>query len=141
MAMARDEAGHCCAGNERLRIVRHARGKPRPYGTGSRMGIRSSQHLMGGAGLLDAEGDLVGDADAVAFEGDDFFWMIGEDANILEAEVDQDLRADTAFVLNHALARRFAIELAALMKMDLGEHARLLGRIDAEAATGVMEIQ
>jgi len=31
---------------------------------------------------LDAEGDLVGDADAVAFQGYHLFWMIGEDANV-----------------------------------------------------------
>jgi len=55
-----------------------------------------------------------------SFEGDDFFRVIGEDANVLEAEVDQDLRADAAFVLDHALARRLAIELAALVEMNLG---------------------
>jgi hypothetical protein len=37
---------------------------------------------MRGAGLLEAQGDLVGDADTVAFEGDDFFRVIGEDANV-----------------------------------------------------------
>ena len=44
--------------------------------------------LVGRLGLVDAEGDLVGDADAVAFEGDDLFGVVGEDANVLEAEVD-----------------------------------------------------
>ena len=33
--------------------------------------------LMGLLFGIDAEGDLVGDADAVAFEGDDFFGVIG----------------------------------------------------------------
>jgi hypothetical protein len=42
-----------------------------------------SKRLMSWLGLVDAEGDLVGDADAVAFEGDDFFGVIGEDANVL----------------------------------------------------------
>ena len=59
--------------------------------------------------MLDAEGDLVGDADAVAFEGDDFFGVVGEDANVLETEVDEDLRADAAFVLDHALAGGLAV--------------------------------
>ena len=69
--------------------------------------------------MVEAQRHLVGDADAVAFEGDNFFGMIGEDADVFEAEVDQDLRADAAFVLDHALAGGFAIELATLMKMDL----------------------
>ena len=87
---------------------------------------------MSGAELFDAKGDLVGDADAVTFEGDDFFRVIGEDANVLEAEVDQDLRADAAFVLDHALARRLAVELAALVEMNLGERARFFGGFDAK---------
>jgi hypothetical protein len=103
---------------------------------------QSSEHLMSIAcRLVEAEGDLVGDADAVAFEGDDFFRVIGEDANVLEAEVDQDLCADAAFVLDQALARELAIELAALMKMNLREHARFLGRVDAETAAGVVQIE
>src|SRR5258708_10808510 len=102
---------------------------------------RSSQHLMGGAGLLDAQGDLVGDADAVALEGDDFFRVIGEDANVLEAEVDQDLRADAAFVLDHALARRLAIELAALVEMNLGKRTWFFGGFDAEAASRVVQVE
>jgi hypothetical protein len=32
--------------------------------------------------LLDAQGDLVGDADAVAFQGDYLFWVIREDADV-----------------------------------------------------------
>ena len=88
-----------------------------------------------------AKGNLVGNADAVAFEGDDFLRMVGEDADVLEAEVDQDLRADAAFVLDHALAGGFAIELATLMKMNLWQGAGLFGGFDAEAASGVMEIE
>ena len=58
-----------------------------------------------GALGCDAQRDLVGDADAVAFEGDNFFRVIGENTNIFQAEVDQDLCADTAFLLDEALAR------------------------------------
>src|SRR5260370_42678219 len=95
-------------------LGKRARQAPPLQARSENMQRRSSQHLMGGAGLLDAQGHLVGDADAVALEGDDFFRVIGEDANVLEAEVDQDLGADAAFVLDHALARRLAIKLAAL---------------------------
>src|SRR5260370_18678598 len=91
--------------------------------------------------LVDAQGDLVGDADAVAFEGDDFFRVIGEDANVLEAEINQDLRADTAFVLDQALARRLTIKLAALVKMNLRERPRFAGGIHGEASSGVVQIQ
>jgi hypothetical protein len=84
---------------------------------------------------------LVGDADAVAFEGHDFFRVVGEDTNVLEAEVDQDLGADAAFVLDHALAGWFAIELATLVKMNLRERARLFGCFDAEAASRVVEVE
>src|ERR1700746_1284455 len=96
---------------------------------------------MGGLWRSDAQWDLVGDGDAVAFEGDDLFRVIGEDANVFEAEIDQDLRADAAFVLHHALARRFAVELAALMKMNLRQRARFFGGNAVEAASCVMEVK
>ncbi len=96
---------------------------------------------MGGLGLIEAQGNLVGDADAVAFEGDYFFRVIGEDADVLEAEVDQDLRADAAFVLDHALTGRLAIELAALMKMDLRKRTGLFGRFDTETTTRVVQVE
>src|SRR6266850_2037759 len=88
-----------------------------------------------------AQGDLVGDADAVAFEGDDFFRVVGEDPDVLETEINQDLRADAAFVLDHALAGGLAIELAALVKMNLRERAGFFGGFDAEAAARVVEIE
>ncbi len=69
--------------------------------------------------VLDAERNLVGDADAVAFEGDNFFRVIGENTNIFQAEVDQDLCADTAFVLDEALARWRTIELSACVNVNL----------------------
>ncbi len=96
---------------------------------------------MGGPGLFDTQGNLVGDADAVAFEGDDFFRMIGEDADVLEAEIDQDLRADAALVLNQALAGRLAIQLSALVEMDLRKRAGFFRGIDGESAPGVVKIE
>jgi hypothetical protein len=90
---------------------------------------------------FDAQRDLIGNADAVAFQGDDFFGVICEDANVFETEVNQNLRADAAFVLHHALAGRLAIELAALMEMNLRKRAGSLGGLDAEAAAGVVEVE
>ncbi len=92
-------------------------------------------------GLLDAQGNLVGDADAVAFEGDDFFRVIGEDADVLEAEIDQDLRADAALVLDQALAGRLAIQLPALVEMDLRKRAGFFRGIHGESAPGVVKIE
>src|SRR5260370_36883881 len=96
---------------------------------------------MRGSWLVDARGDLVGDADAVAFEGNDFFRVIGEHANVFEAEIDQDLRADAAFVLDHALAGRFAIELTSLVAVNLREHARPRGRTEGGPASMRVEVQ
>src|SRR2546429_6594484 len=53
-----------------------------------------------GLGSFDAQRDLICDGDAVAFQRDDFFGMVGENPNVSEAEVDQDLRAYSAFVLH-----------------------------------------
>jgi len=96
---------------------------------------------MGWPMLVDAQRDLIRDGDAVAFEGDYFFRVVGEDANVLEAEVDQDLRADAAFVLHHALAGGFAVELAARMKMDLREATSDGIRVDAETPARVMQVE
>jgi hypothetical protein len=84
---------------------------------------------------------LVGDADAVAFQGYYLFRVIGQDADVFQAQVDEDLGAYAAFVLDHALAGGFAIELATLMEVDLGQGARGFGRFDTEAAAGVVEIE
>jgi len=96
---------------------------------------------VGGFGLVEAQRHLVGDADAVTFEGDDFFRVIGEDANVPEAEVDENLGAYAALVLDHALARGLAIELAALVKMNLRERSWLFGGVHGEAAASVMQVE
>ena len=59
------------------------------------------------------QGDLVGYADAVAFEGHHFFGVVGQDADVFQAKVDQNLSADAAFVLDHTLARWLSVELTA----------------------------
>ena len=91
--------------------------------------------------VFDTERNLVGDTDAVAFKGDDFFRVIGKNTNIFQAEVDQDLCADTAFVLYEALARWRAIKLAARVNVNLRENARLSGGFDAETASGMVQVE
>ena len=85
--------------------------------------------------------DLVGDGQAVAFERDDFARMVGEHAQILQSEIDQDLRADAAFVLQQALPRDVLIELAARVVQDARQRARSgRGGVDAEAAARVVQV-
>src|SRR6266566_6623554 len=68
--------------------------------------------------------------------------MVRQDANILEPEINQNLSADTALMLNHALASGFAVELAACVKMDARRRGGLeFRRFDGEAPPGVMEIE
>ena len=67
--------------------------------------------------------------------------MVGEDADVAKAEVDEDLGADAGFMLDHALAGGFAIELAARVNVNLGKLSGFVGLVDAEAAAGVMEIE
>src|SRR5262245_33090094 len=85
--------------------------------------------------------NLVGNVDAVAFECHDFFRMVGKDANVFEAEVDENLRADAAFVLHHTLTGRLAIQLAARMKMNLRQGSGLRRCLDAEASAGMVQIE
>jgi YD repeat-containing protein len=56
------------------------------------------------------DGHLIGDGEAVAFERDQFARMIGEHAQLGQAEIDQNLRADAAFVLQLTLLRRTATQ-------------------------------
>src|SRR5215475_11365807 len=97
--------------------------------------------LVAGFWYREIERNLVGDADTVAFERDNFLRVIGHHSDILETQIDQDLRADPTFVLNHALARDFTIQLSALMEMDFRQRAGRLRVVDGEAATGMMQVQ
>src|SRR5260370_30740797 len=91
--------------------------------------------------LLDAEGNLIGNTDAIACECYHFFRMIGEHANVFEDEIDQDLRADAAFVLDEALACRRAIELAARVNMNLRENTGFGCSFDAKATSSVVQVK
>ena len=100
-----------------------------------------SEQLMGFPGLLDMQGDLVGDGDAVAFEGDNFFRVVGENANVFQTQIDQNLRADAAFVLDEALACGRTIELSAGVNMNLRENAGFGGSFNSKTASGVMQVE
>src|SRR5258708_22884812 len=49
-------------------------------------------------------------------------------ANILQSQIDQNLRPDTAFMLYHSQTRGFPIELSPFVKMNLRQRAWLLRR-------------
>src|SRR5271154_585431 len=74
--------------------------------------------------------DLFGDLDAVGVQADDFARMVGQQADGVEAQIRENLRAQSAFMLGLLLAVGCAVSRvvsksrAALMQVD--QHARAL---------------
>ena len=64
---------------------------------------------------------LLDDLDAEAFQSGDFARVVGQDADALQVEVREDLRADADFALRLALA--FGQGWQALLVMELDGHA------------------
>ena len=82
-----------------------------------------------------------GDCQAIAFERHHFSRVIGEHAQALEAKIDQDLRADAAFVLYQPLPRDVLVELAARVIQNMRQHVRRgRGGVNPEAPPPVVEI-
>src|ERR1700747_3272614 len=79
------------------------------------------QPLMRGLLRREVQRHLVGDADAVAFEGYDLLRVIRHHANVFQSQIDQNLRPDATFMLHHALPRRLAIQLTPRVKMSVRE--------------------
>ena len=101
----------------------------------------SLERLVGALLRPDGDRDLVGDRQAIAFEGDDLARVIGEHAQRLQAEVNQDLRANAAFVLQQALPCRIPVELAPRVIHNMRQRAGSgRGGIDPEAASRVVQI-
>jgi hypothetical protein len=46
-----------------------------------------SQCLVSGAGLIEMQRNLIGDVDAVAVQGDNLFGVVGENANVVQAQI------------------------------------------------------
>jgi len=93
------------------------------------------------ATLFNAQRHLIRDANPVAFQSHNFLRMVGKYANIFQPQINQNLRANAALVLHHALSCRLAIQLPARMKMNLRQHTRLLGDLNPKPTPGVMQIQ
>src|SRR5229473_1419559 len=88
-----------------------------------------------------SERDLFGDRQAVTFQRDYFFRMVGQDAQALESQIDQYLRADAALVLQQALPSDIHVKLFARMVLDARERAwRWRGAVDAEASPRVVKV-
>src|ERR1700688_923798 len=67
--------------------------------------------------------------------------MIGQDAQALQSQIDQNLRADTALVLQEALPRDIHVDLLARVVHDSRERARGgRGGVDAEASPRVVKV-
>ena len=99
-----------------------------------------SEALVGGSS---AGGErqwlLICNVQPIRFERDHFARMVGEDAQALKAQIEQNLCADAAFMLQQALSRRILIELPA----SVIEHARHFARsrrrlLQTKASAGVV---
>src|SRR5260370_19321846 len=88
-----------------------------------------------------AQRHLVLDADPVAFESHDFLWMVSQYADIFESQIDQNLRANSTFVLHHALPRRFALQLSTRMTINLLHHAGFLAHLNPKSPPRVVQVQ
>lgn len=89
----------------------------------------------------DGERYLIGNFEAVAVERHDFLRMVREHANSAQTEINQNLRADSAFTLQQALAIEVAVNFPALVDRDFRQRA-FFGRrgVNSKAAAGVMQI-
>ena len=67
--------------------------------------------------------------------------MIRKHTNILQSEINQNLRPDPALVLHHALPRRLAVELSAGVQVNLRQSPRLVRLLNTKTAAGVMQVQ
>src|SRR5574340_975786 len=58
---------------------------------------------MGELGLYDSDGHLLGNLQPITFERHHLAWVVRQDADRAEAQINQNLRADAALALHHAL--------------------------------------
>src|ERR1700693_1760457 len=99
------------------------------------------ERLVGALFPAEKNRHLVGDGEAIAFECDYLSRMVGEHAQALEAEVDQDLGADSAFMLQQALPREVLVELSPRLIQNMRERAgRGCSGFNSEAASGVVQV-
>ena len=98
---------------------------------------------MGNFGLCNCQRNLVGDLQAVAFERHNFSRVVGQNANLAQAQVDQNLRADSAFALHQALAVQVLIDLSAIVETNARQGSPLRRRrcgIELESLARVVKI-
>src|SRR5208282_4912935 len=90
---------------------------------------------------LNCEGYLLRNLDAVAFQRHNFARKVREHANSPQAEVFQDLRADSALVLDHALHAGIALHVPALVVKNSRQRGALFrARVDSKSSARVMQI-
>ena len=93
---------------------------------GRKVRLCGSQCLVAFRRGTDRERYLVGNFQAVAFECDHFSGMIGQYANAAQTEISEDLCADSALMLDQALAPEVLVELSARVVEDSREADVLL---------------
>src|SRR5579862_9985748 len=84
---------------------------------------------------------LVSNCQAVAFQGDNFPRMIRKYTQVFQSKINQNLSADSAFVLEQALPSEIAVKLTAGVIQDLWQSTHDgRGIINSEAASRVVQI-
>src|SRR6202040_1120939 len=75
------------------------------------------------------------------FERNYFFGVVGQDAQGLQSQIDQNLRADAAFVLQEALPCDIHVELYARVIQDARQRPRSgRGSVDPETSPRMMQV-
>ena len=84
---------------------------------------------------------LVDYIEAVPLQGDYFSGVVGQHSQILQPQIDQNLRADAAFMLQQSLSGQILIQLAARVIQNLGQQSgSRRGGIDPKSTPGVMQV-
>src|SRR6185437_6237658 len=121
--------------------VREGDAGEKSSGTGSFPNTAKLERLVGAAGgRIECERNLVGDFEAVAFERDHAARMVGEHADALQSQINQNLRADPAFALHEALPAEILFAALARVIQDARKRGAFLRRFDLESAAGVVQI-
>ena len=95
--------------------------------------FRSGQH-----------GNLLGNVQAIALQRDHFSRVIGENTQIFQSKIDQDLRADSALMLELAFSRDVLPKLVSRVIQDVGQRAGCAERrrrgVDSESSSCMVKV-
>jgi len=87
-----------------------------------------------------AQRHLVRDFQSIALERNHFLWVVSQDANLLQTEIDQNLSPNSALALNQSLPAQIAVNFTARMHENRRQLTLFGSRIDPESASRMMQI-